>query len=55
MPVSLFVEYAGTQAAAAALLGVAAPTMSLWLSRGRSIFVLPKADGQFTYYEVRVA
>ena len=54
MPILKFARnYCRTQREAAQMLRVAAPTLSLWISRGRQIFVVPGPDGVFTYYEVR--
>lgn len=55
MPIKDYVAQMGTIDAAARSLGMARPTVSLWLIRGRQIFVMPRADGTMTFYEVRMA
>lgn len=59
IPLSIFVgpQYAGGQARAGQLLGLAQCTISLMVNSDRQIYVIPAPDaesgGGWTYYEIK--
>jgi predicted site-specific integrase-resolvase len=55
MPIAEYVKMVGTHQAAADKLGVARVTVTVWLKRGRKIYVVPALETGVTYYEVREA
>lgn len=55
MPIADYVQLVGTHQKAADALNVARVTVTLWLKRGRKIYVVPAMEGGVTYYEIREA
>ena len=55
MPIADYVKMVGTHQKAADKLGVARVSVTLWLKRGRKIYVVPAQESGVTYYEVREA
>ena len=53
MPIKEYARLFRTQEAAAKSLGVARPTLTLWLIHSRKIFAMPHKNGQMGYYEIK--